>query len=661
MCGIAGIANLDATPLAEPRMVCQMASMLVHRGPDEDGYYNGGSVAFGFRRLSIIDLSTGTQPIANEDESVWVMLNGEIYNYVELRDQLEAVGHRFRSASDTEVIAHGYESWGLDVLQRLRGMFALAIWDKRSRRLVLARDRLGKKPLFYAIAGGQIAFASEIKALLPWPLLDRTIDPEALHDYLTFLFVPSPKSIFKQVRKVPPAHYLVADCHRSSIRLERYWSIPPVDPPGVAPAQYAQRLRETLEEAVALRLRSDVPLGAFLSGGVDSTAVVGLAARQAPGLQTFSVGFSDPRFDETRYAALVASHLATRHHREEVDANSLPISEFLNLIWCLDEPFADSSAIPTYWVCKAARKHVTVALSGDGGDEILGGYTRYRRYLTLLRMGWLPRPLLQVGELLTGWMRTVIEDPALSDRVRQAEKAFRLAAAPDEERLLGLLTYFDEAGKQEMYQGDWRDHLNGYSTHQLFQEQLAAASGDRHPLARFFRRDVAGNLADDCLAKVDRASMACSLEVRCPLLDQKVVELAMSIPPEYKIANGRQKVILKQALADVLPPAIVSRGKQGFEVPFAAWLRRGDWKQLLLDTLSPDALQAGGIFRKTEVTALRDALLKNPEASGAPISAYQLRHRVWLLFVFELWRNQLPGYPALAASSSSQHFLREGE
>lgn len=641
MCGIAGLANADGAPLEHPETARLMSSMLVHRGPDEEGYLHDGPVAFGFRRLSIIDLSTGTQPVPNEDRTAWVMLNGEIYNYLELRSVLEAKGHRFRTTSDTEVVVHAYESYGLDFVDRLRGMFAIAIWDKRQRRLVLARDRLGKKPLFYSRSGNQLAFASELKALLPWPGLDRTLDAHALHDYLTFLFVPSPRTIFAQVQKLPPAHMLVMDCAKRSLDIRRYWRLKPEPESGRSFAFCATRLRELLEESVAIRLRSDVPLGAFLSGGVDSSVVAGLMARAQPGSRTFNIGFPDPRFDETPYAGLSATRFGTDHISETVDADTLSTDEFLNLAWCLDEPFADSSAIPTYWVAKAARKHVTVALSGDGGDEVFGGYKRYRRYLHLLKLASLPGSLLRTGAGAAHSMRYLPGLPGgVSERLRQVKKALELSAAADEGRILGLLAYFDEVAKARLYQDGWMSAVNGWSSHQTVTEQLQQAAGHPDTLERFMRRDIETNMADDGLTKVDRASMACSLEVRCPLLDHRVVEFAMSIPAAYKIGRGGQKLVLKEALKDVLPPEISRRRKQGFEVPFAQWFQKDAWRTLLLDTLSPASIEQQGIFRASEVVRLRDELLRNPEATGAPISAYQLRHRVWLLFVFEVWSRQ---------------------
>lgn len=615
---------------------------LVHRGPDDGGSLVDGPVAFGFRRLSIIDLSTGHQPVPNEQRSVWVMFNGEIYNFVELREQLLKLGHRFETQSDTECIAHAYESYGLDFVHHLRGMFAIALWDSDKRRLVLARDRVGKKPLFYSVRDGELAFASEVKSFLAWPRLNRAINPKALHDYLTFLCVPAPDSIFQDLHKLPPAHMLVADCNDGSVSVHRYWSLPSAPPDRTKPVEYyAEGLREVVAEAVRLRLRSDVPLGAFLSGGIDSSITAGMMAREVSPVRTFSIGFPDKRFDETHYARLAAERFGTIHTEEIVDANNLDADEFVKLVWHMDEPFADSSFIPTYWVSKTARKHVTVALSGDGGDELFGGYTTYRYFQLLGRLRVLPDFVKSAGRLSAGALRGLATPlPHMSERLRKVQKAFELSQMDLNAQVLALLTYYDEASKAGLYSGEWRERVGSYTSLQgMMQHRPVNGFGD-DPLDEVMRRDFETYMVDDIMVKVDRASMAVSLEARAPLLDQKVVEFAMGIPSEYKLHNGQHKIVLKQAFKDLLPQEITHRGKQGFEVPFAQWFQQGHWRQLLMEMLSEKRLRDQGIFDPKPVVALRDSFLQNPEAVNMPISAFQLRHRVWLLFAFQMWYDQ---------------------
>ncbi|MCI0394008.1 MAG: asparagine synthase (glutamine-hydrolyzing) [Chloroflexi bacterium] len=649
MCGLAGLINLSGQPIADPAVARAMGAILTHRGPEDEGCLLDGPVAFAFRRLRIIDLETGHQPVANEAQTIWAMLNGEIYNFVELRRQLEQKGHQFQTQSDTEVIVHAYESHGLDFVHYLRGMFAIALWDSIERRLILVRDRVGKKPLFYSQRDGQLAFASELKALLAWPGLQRTIHPPALHDYLTFLHVPGPASIFAGVYKVPPAHFLVADGQRGEISLHCYWR-PAAEPDRSKPLSfYAEGLQEVLAEAVHLRLRSDVPLGAFLSGGIDSTIIVGLMSVEVAPVRTFNIAFPDPRFDESRYASLAAAAFGARHTCEMVDDTTFTAEELARLVWHMDEPFGDSSFIPTYWVAKTARQQVTVALSGDGGDELFAGYDRYRYFQWLGRLAGLPHWGRLVGQAGAAWLAKAAPS-SQAGRLRQAEKAFALSALDADGRILALNAYFNEAEKRCLYSDHWQTNLNGYASPERWRQQPAFTRGPADPLARFLLSDFETKMVDDYLVKVDRAAMACALEVRSPFLDHHVVEFAMRIPPEYKLHNRAQKIVLKQAFTHLLPPAIARRGKQGFEIPIAAWFQREPWRSLLGDTLSDSALQAQGIFDPAGVVALRDELLRNPEARHFPLSAHQLRYRVWALFVFQLWWRQFmagdarPGY-----------------
>ena len=645
MCGIAGILNIDGDFLGPTTVAQQMAASIAHRGPDDEGMLADGPVAFGFRRLRIIDLETGHQPVADDQEQRWCMFNGEIYNFVELREQLEAKGYSFRTNSDTEVILHAYAAYDLDFVQHLRGMFAIALWDATQQRLVLVRDRVGKKPLFYGVSNGQLAFASEVKAFLKWPEFRRTIDGQSLNDYLTFLYVPAPSSIFEGVKKLPPAHMLVADCKRGRFDVRRYWTISATPDRSKSFEFYKEGLQEVLAEAVRLRLRSDVPLGAFLSGGIDSTLIVGLMSRYISPVRTFSIGFPDARFDERAYARRAADAFGTIHTEEVVDAFSVTPDELCKLVWYMDEPFGDSSFIPTYWLSKLARRTVTVALSGDGGDELFAGYPRYRYFQLLQRFNLVPAALRRAGGQVAAALRTAVlpQSPAMAERLRRVQKVLALSQQQPEDQILAMLTYFDEANKSRLYSDAWRAGLNGHANYDLLRQQVRSASEGAEPLAGFMARDLQTNMVDDVLVKVDRASMACSLEVRAPFLDHHVVEFALRIPPEYKLRSGTHKLILKKAFSDLLPEEIANRGKKGFEVPFAHWFQQPQWRALLVDMLAEERLRSQGIFNPPAVIRLRDWLLTDPEAARLPLSAYQLRHQVWALLVFQIWYDQFMG------------------
>jgi asparagine synthase (glutamine-hydrolysing) len=641
VCGFAGLLNLDASAFREPLIVARMASSLVHRGPDEEGFFIDGPVAFGFRRLRVIDLETGHQPVCNEDKSIWAMFNGEIYNFVDLRVELQELGHQFRTKSDTEVIVHAYETYGMEFVQHLRGMFAIAIWDSKKRRLVLVRDRMGEKPLFWAVGNNQLAFASEVKAFLQWPGLVRDLDPEAVHHYLTFLYVPAPKSIFKNVSKLAPAHMLIASTDSPSVEVNRYWQLLLLPDRSKPRSYFVDRLHDLMKESVRMCLRSDVPLGAFLSGGVDSSAVVGLMSRGAPpgSVKTFSMGFEDKKFDETHYARLVAKAFGTDHTEEIVGPVGADLLQ--RLVWFLDEPFADSSAIAAFQVSNLARKHVTVALSGDGGDELFAGYPRYQYARWLARLSCLPWPVTESIRWMCREGRTLLPSrwKGPIEKLRRLDKAFRLSQASEAERILGLLSYFDEEDKWLLYARDFADQLKGFSSLDIVSDRLAKFP-QQDPIAAFMARDLETNLADDALVKIDRMSMACSLEVRCPFLDYKLVEFSATIPSDMKLTGTRTKVVLKEALADILPQEIVNRGKWGFAVPFGTWFNSGELRALLDDCLSSESIKRRGIFSPRSVERLRTSILSQGVASDLDISTYQLWHRVWILLMFELWARQ---------------------
>jgi len=589
MCGIAGMLA-EPGRLADSRLLRAMTGILAHRGPDGDGHHEDGRVGLGHRRLSIIDLATGEQPMSNDDASVWITFNGEIYNYRELRRELESRGYRFRTASDTEVIIKAYEAFGPDCVGHLRGMFAFALWDSRRRRLFLARDRAGIKPLVYAWNGRRLLFASELKALLQAPDLARELDSEALRDYLTFLYIPSPKTIFRGIRKLPPASYLLLDADGGEPVIRRYWQLEFRPEAGRGEAEWIEGLRAQLADAVQSHLVSDVPIGAFLSGGVDSGSVVALMARAAQGpVRTFSIGFEDEAFDEVGYARQVAQRYHTDHYEFVVKPDAL--EALPRLAWQFDEPFADSSALPTYYVSKITREHVTVGLSGDGGDENFAGYTRYARALALHRgldrgPGRLVRPFLALGGRLLptgargqGYLALLGADPV--ERYFQIMTGGRIGA------LRGLLG------------ADVRDSVMPGLGPDRFRAHAGAAAAHDY-VAALQRIDIETYLPEDILTKVDRTSMLVSLEARVPLLDHVLMEYVATMPTALKLSDTGGKAIFKHAMADALPHDVLHRPKMGFGVPLARWFRAelGDHaREVLLDgrtrrrgLLDPDAV-----------------------------------------------------------------------
>ncbi|MFH1759691.1 MAG: asparagine synthase (glutamine-hydrolyzing) [bacterium] len=642
MCGIAGIFNIDGKPLKNADIARKMAGKLVHRGPDEDGEMLDGPVAFGFRRLRIIDLKAGKQPISNEDGNIWVVLNGEIYNYIEVRKMLQKKEHIFKTQSDTEVIVHAYESFGLDFVNHLRGMFAIAIWDSKKRSLILVRDRIGKKPLFYSIQDGQLAFASEVKALLEWPNFKKNINAEAFHDYLSFLYIPGPSSIFENVKKLEPANMLVIDTKTGISRIHRYWNIYPNPDTAKSISYYSEGLKDVLADAVRIRLRSDVPLGGFLSGGIDSSIIVGLMAGEISPVHTFCIGFSDARFDESHFAQQTADVYGTKHRMEMVDSDNFTPDDLIKMVYYIDEPFGDSSFIPTYWVARMARNYVTVVLSGDGGDELFGGYTRYRYFKYLSCLSNVPGPIKWP---VRGLMKLLDKSyfsfiPLFAQINRQVIKALEYSCLTDNNKMIALLCYFNENEKKMLYSKNWTSQIKDYSSVLRLLEKMEMLEKIKDPLDKIMTDDLNRTLVDDLLVKMDRASMACSLEVRSPFLDHKVVEFAMNIPSAYKLKNGCHKLILKHTYSDLLPKTILKRRKQGFEVPFGYWFRQKKWKEFLMELLSEDKIKRDNIFNVKEITILRDLLVKNPDAKNLSQSTLQLWHRIWAIIVFQIWKAQ---------------------
>jgi asparagine synthase (glutamine-hydrolysing) len=646
MCGICGVVGPGAV---DRDALAAMTAALWHRGPDDDGFYvdereDGPGVGLGFRRLSIIDLETGNQPIGNEDGSVQVVFNGEIYNFRELRRELEAAGHRFATATDTEVIVHLYEEHGAACVERLDGMFALALWDSNARELLLARDRFGKKPLYYAEVDGGLLFGSELKALLRHPRCPTELDFAAFSRYLALEYVPTPSSIFAGVKKLPGGQLL--RWRRGSTSLERYWDLPfhPDEAP-LGEAAYAAELTRLLRAAVRRRLVSDVPLGAFLSGGIDSSSVVAMMVEELPAhdVKTFSIGFEDRSFDESAHARRVAEHFGTDHHEELFTARTMldllpTVADFL------DEPFGDASILPTYLLSKFTRGSVTVALGGDGSDELLAGYPTFPadRVARLYRV---PR-LLHEDVLVPLAARLPVSTRNFSLDFK-AKRFLRGARLPVELRHPVWLGSF---APDELAALLPRTPPDPYAQ----QREAYASAPTSDPLERLVYLYAKTYLQDDILVKVDRASMACSLEVRAPFLDTALVEFLGRVPPRLKLRRLETKRLLKTAMGQILPPGIADRPKKGFGIPIAEWFK-GELREALLDELSPERLRRQGLLNAPEVERLLSEHLSGSADHRKPL---------WTLFMFQLWhdrwlaRRPLPepagiveaaGYPRAAA------------
>lgn len=570
-------------------MLRTMGDSIAHRGPDGAGYYSAGNVGLVHRRLAIIDLSGGDQPIANEDESVHVVFNGEIYNYQDLRARLEARGHQFRTQSDTEVLVHLYEEYGRELVTELRGMFAFALWDARNRRLLLARDHVGQKPLYVYQDAEKLVFGSEMKAILAHPEIDRTLSPEAIEDYLTFGVIPGERSIFRRVRRLPAAHTLLIDATAGEsielVRPQRYWQLSFQRLQSGTAADWTQRIGEKIRESVQSHLVADVPVGAFLSGGLDSSAIVAsLADVTRDPVQTFSIGFQEKEFSELPYAAAVARHFGTQHREEIVTADA--VRDFDDLIHYYDEPFADASAIPSLAVARMAAQHVKVCLSGDGGDEAFGGYARYAHDLQEARLrclmpAWFRHQLLR--PLSVVWPKA----DWLPRPLRLKTLLQNLAACPAE-AYANTISACRRSMRHQLLNDSFRRTLNGHRPEDFVES--AFRSGDRDALSGMLSADVNFLLPDDFLTKVDRASMASGLEVRPPLLDHQLLELAATMPSDFKVRRGCKKWILKQLFASRLPNRLAHRRKQGFELPIDKWLKgplRDQVEELVLAKQGP--------------------------------------------------------------------------
>jgi len=615
MCGICGLVAGERDRAPDREAVARMSGRLVHRGPDDDGIFCEGPVALAARRLSIIDLAGGHQPISNEDGSCVVVQNGEIYNYRELKRELERAGHRFATDCDTEVLVHGYEEWGEAFVERLRGMFAIALWDKRRRRLLLARDRFGIKPLYYGEAGGGLAFASELKAMLEQPDFSREIDPQAVAAYLAFNSIPAPLTIFKGARKLPPGHLLT--WKGGEVELRRYAR--PGPPPaaevrGGSAEELAAELREVLEDSVRAHLVADVPVGVLLSGGVDSGGLAALASRHAgEPLRTFSIGFEEEGFNELSRARLVAERYGTDHHELVLRPDAVELLP--KLVEAFDEPFGDSSALPTYLVSELAVGEVKVALSGEGGDELFGGYYTYVADLLARRVGRLAALARPLAEAL----------PSRTDRVGfdyKAKRFARAAALPPLERHHGWKEIFSAQARADLA----GPGASAWDPLDLYRERYAETAG-AEPLARMQDVDLGIYMADDLLVKTDRLSMAHSLELRVPFLDPKVADFAFSLPTDLKVRGFAKKRLLRKALEPLLPREIVHGRKQGFSIPIASWLR-GPLEPFAREVLAPGAVARQGLLDPAAVTPILDRHCSGQE---------DLSRQIWGLMALTLW------------------------
>jgi asparagine synthase (glutamine-hydrolysing) len=618
MCGIAGIFETEATMGAAQRreVIQRMCRVIEHRGPDDEGFHIDGGLAIGMRRLSIIDLGTGHQPISNEDGTVWIVFNGEIYNFQELREDLISRGHIFRTRTDTEVIVHLYEDQGERCVEQLRGMFAFAIWDSRLQKLFLARDRVGIKPLHYAIAGSTLIFGSEIKSILEHPAIRREVNHEAISDYLSFGYVPDPATTFRGIAKLPAGHTATFRDGRLSMR--RYWDFAYDDPrpePIRDEGYYVAKLRELIAESVRLRLISDVPLGAFLSGGIDSSTVVAMMAKQMDRpVTTFSIGFSESSFDELQHARITARHFHTDHHEFIVTPNICRIVE--DIVWHHDEPFGDVSSIPTYMVSKMAREHVTVVLSGDGGDELFAGYDRYLIDRTRERF-----------ERIPGFIRRslMLKVSRALPRSAYGKNFLRNVALDGDARYIDSLSCFSDDAKRDLLSAGFRRELDGRDSSQSFKQILASTSGER--LERLLYLDSKTYLPGDILTKVDRMTMAHSIEARVPLLDHKLIEFVQTIPASLKLRSGTTKHILKRAMRGLIPDEIIDRPKQGFGVPVNKWFNH-ELRDMLHDTLSDSKTRQRGYFSQRGIQVLLEEHRRGRRDNS--------RH-LWTLLTLELW------------------------
>ncbi len=640
MCGITGVFDTTGRADISRSLLDRMNQSLLHRGPDAGGLHLEPGLGLGHRRLSIIDLSSGQQPLYNEDNSVVVVFNGEIYNFQELVPELQALGHVFRTRSDTEVIVHAWEAWGDKCVQRFRGMFAFALWDRNRQVLFLARDRLGVKPLYYSVlADGHCLFGSELKALLVHPGLPREMDPHAVEEYFAYGYIPEPRSIFKGVHKLPPGCMLTLERGKPVPQPVVYWDVAFGSGAAVGAHEVSEELIHRLRESVKIRLISEVPLGAFLSGGVDSSAVVAMmAGLSAEPVVTCSISFGDAAYNESEYAQIVADQYRTQHHVEQVDPDDISLVDHLATVY--DEPYADSSAMPTYRVCELARKTVTVALSGDGGDESFGGYRRYRFHVNEERLrSLLP---LQMRRPVFGLLGRLYPKADWAPRMFRAKSTFEALARETVEAYFHGVCLMHNGMRRDLFSARLHSELQGYSAAEVLKRHAARATSD-HPLSLVQYLDLKTYLVGDINTKVDRASMAHGLEVREPLMDHTLVEWLAGLPPDIKLRGGEGKFLFKRALEPYLPSSILYRTKMGFAVPLAKWFR-GPLRTAMRDAVLGPVLAETGWFNAAYLQRLVEDHQSGRRDYSAPL---------WSLMMFESFLRNVMGVQADARVKSS--------
>jgi asparagine synthase (glutamine-hydrolysing) len=598
-----------------------MCAAIRHRGPDDDGFYFRGPVGFGMRRLSIIDVKGGAQPIHNQDRTAWIVFNGEIYNYRQLRDQLEKLGHTFYTNSDTEAIVHAYDQYGADCPRHLRGMFAFAIWDERTQELFLARDRVGKKPILYAQVNGQFVFGSEFSALLQHPDISKDIDVEALNQYLSFMCVPAPLTAYRAIRKLEPGHSL--RYQKGEIEIKRYWQPDFSQKLDISEQEAGERAIEILRDAVKVRLMSEVPLGAFLSGGIDSSAVVALMSQESSSpVKTFSIGFEEQDFSELHHARRVAEHIGADHHEFIVRPDALEVLPIL--VEHYGEPYADSSAVPTYYVARETRKHVTVALNGDGGDESFAGYERYAAMRLAEQYHRIPAMLRD--NVVRQAVELMPSSETKRSRVRDVKRFVEAASLPKAERYLRWVSVFDSQAKQDLYTENFKRETRADSAAGIIDPWFARANGSGIVDAALLT-DIMTYLPNDLLVKVDIATMANSLEARSPFLDHHVIEFAASLPEKYKLRGLTTKYLLKRVLKKLLPAENLGRRKMGFGVPIGHWFR-GKLQPFLRETILSELALQRGLFKSEAVKRMVELHTR---------SERDFSHQLWTLLMLELW------------------------
>ena len=623
MCGIVGLVRNDGKAIDEA-LLSRMCNAIRHRGPDEDGFYVNGSVGLAMRRLAIIDLKSGQQPIHNQDRSSWIVFNGEIYNYLELREKLEKLGHRFYTNSDTEAIVHAYDQYGVDCPKHLRGMFAFAIWNEKTHELFLARDRVGKKPLLYALVNGQLIFGSEFSALLLHPDISREIQPEALDYYLSFMCIPAPLTAYRAIRKLEPGHWL--RWRKGEIETERYWQPDFTKKLDIGEEEAGERTVEILRDAVKVRLMSVVPLGAFLSGGIDSSAVVVLMSQESSEpVKTFSIGFEEQDFSELHHARRIAEHLRTDHHEFIVRPDAVEVLPIL--VEHYGEPYADSSAVPTYYVAKETRKHVTVALNGDGGDESFAGYERYIAMGITEKYRKIP-PVLRES-IIRRAVDLLPVSPVKRSKINSAKRLLEVVSRPGLHRYMHWMSAFNERLKEPLYSDFFRQQTAGADAAAVLGTWFKRANGIGM-VDRLLLTDQMTYLPNDLLVKVDIATMAVSLEARSPFLDHHVIEFAASLPQNLKIRGMTSKYLLKKVLRKLLPSENLNRRKMGFGVPIGHWFR-GKMQPFLREVILSDKALRRGLFKPEAVRQLVELHARRER---------DYSHQLWTLLMLELWFNR---------------------